>query len=63
MSWADIAIVKERHRHAPGQHQRRPMVIFYKKSNPFFYALIRVILATKKFSLPNLIAGRGRARA
>lgn len=58
VSWADIAIVKSGTVTLQVTHQRRPMVIFYKKSNPFFYALIRVILATKKFSLPNLIAGR-----
>jgi len=34
------------------------MVIFYKKGNPVFFVFVRIILSTRLFSLPNLLARR-----
>jgi lipid-A-disaccharide synthase len=56
--WCQIAIVKSGTVTLQVAKQRRPMVIFYKKSNPFLFLLARLVLSTRTFSLPNLIARR-----
>lgn len=56
--WCDLALVKSGTVTLHVARQHKPMVIFYKKGNPVFYNLVRVIVATKLFSLPNVIAGR-----
>ncbi len=56
--WCQIAVVKSGTVTLQVAKQRRPMVIFYKKSNPLFFLLARVVLSTRIFSLPNLIAAK-----
>lgn len=56
--WCEIALVKSGTVTLQVAKQLRPMVVFYKKANPVFYMLARSILATKVFSLPNVIARR-----
>ncbi len=56
--WCDIALVKSGTVTLQVCKQQRPMVIFYRKSNPILYYVAKVVLATKKFALPNIIAGR-----
>jgi lipid-A-disaccharide synthase len=56
--WCDLALVKSGTVTMQVAKQVRPMVIFYKKSNPLFFLLARSVLATKMFSLPNVIAGK-----
>jgi lipid-A-disaccharide synthase len=57
--WCTLALVKSGTVTLQVARQLRPMVIFYKHSNPvFYYALSRLILATRRFSLPNVIAMR-----
>jgi lipid-A-disaccharide synthase len=56
--WCDLALVKSGTVTLQVARQCRPMVIFYKKGNPVYYNIVRIILATKLFALPNLIAGR-----
>lgn len=54
--WCDIALVKSGTVTLQVARQGRPMVVFYKKSNPFLFLVARTILSTKYFSLPNVIA-------
>ncbi|MCX5688479.1 MAG: hypothetical protein NTV94_01580 [Planctomycetota bacterium] len=56
--WCDVALVKSGTVTMQVAKQRRPMVVFYKKSNPLFYLLIRLVLSTRMFSLPNVLARR-----
>lgn len=56
--WCQIALVKSGTVTLQVAKQRRPMVVFYKKSNPLFFLLVRSILATSVFSLPNVLARR-----
>jgi lipid-A-disaccharide synthase len=56
--WCDLALVKSGTVTLQVARQRRAMVIFYKKYNPFLFLLGRTVLATRVFSLPNLLAGR-----
>jgi lipid-A-disaccharide synthase len=56
--WCEIALVKSGTVTLQVARQRRPMVVFYKKSNPLFYLLARSVLATSVFSLPNVLARR-----
>jgi lipid-A-disaccharide synthase len=56
--WCDVALVKSGTVTMQVAKQRRPMVVFYKKSNPLFYLLVRLILSTRMFSLPNVLARR-----
>jgi lipid-A-disaccharide synthase len=57
--WCNLALVKSGTITLQVARQLRPMVIFYKHSNPlFYYALSRIILSTRRFSLPNVIAMR-----
>lgn len=56
--WSQVALVKSGTVTLQVAKQARPMVIFYRKANPFVYMLAKTILSTKVFSLPNLIAGR-----
>ncbi len=56
--WCDIALVKSGTVTMQVAKQNRPMVVFYKKSNPLFFLLARTVLSTKLFSLPNVLARR-----
>lgn len=54
--WCQVALVKSGTVTLQVARQRRPMVIFYKKTNPFLFLIARLVLSTRTFSLPNLIA-------
>jgi lipid-A-disaccharide synthase len=54
--WCQIALVKSGTVTLQVAKQNRPMVVFYKKSNPLFFLLARSVLSTKVFSLPNVLA-------
>jgi lipid-A-disaccharide synthase len=54
--WCQIALVKSGTVTLQVAKQSRPMVVFYKKSNPIFFLLARTVLSTKFFCLPNLLA-------
>jgi lipid-A-disaccharide synthase len=54
--WCDLALVKSGTVTLQVAKQNRPMVTFYRKSNPIFFLLARTVLSTKLFSLPNLLA-------
>lgn len=56
--WCQLALVKSGTVTLQVAKQGKPMVIFYKKSNPALFLLARTILATKVFTLPNIIAAR-----
>lgn len=57
--WCTLALVKSGTVTLQVARQLRPMVIFYKHSNPlFYYVVARVILSTRRFALPNVIAMR-----
>lgn len=54
--WCQIALVKSGTVTMQVAKQLRPMVVFYKKSNPLLFFLARLILSTRVFSLPNVLA-------
>jgi lipid-A-disaccharide synthase len=54
--WCQLALVKSGTVTLQVAKQNRPMVVFYRKSNPLFFLLARTVLSTKLFSLPNLLA-------
>jgi lipid-A-disaccharide synthase len=56
--WCQIALVKSGTVTLQVARQRRPMVVFYKKSNPLIFLLARTVLSTRVFSLPNVLARR-----
>jgi lipid-A-disaccharide synthase len=56
--WCDLALVKSGTVTLQVTKQNKPMVIFYKQRNWLFYSAARVVLATKHFALPNVIAAR-----
>lgn len=56
--WCDLALVKSGTVTLQVARQARPMVVFYKKANPIVYLVARLILSTRLFSLPNLLARR-----
>lgn len=56
--WCDLALVKSGTVTMQVARQLRPMVIFYQKANPVTAVFMRMIVATKLFSLPNVIAAR-----
>jgi lipid-A-disaccharide synthase len=57
--WCDIALVKSGTVTLQVAKQTRPMVVFYKKSNPLIYQFARTVLMNvDSFSLPNILAGR-----
>lgn len=56
--WCQIALVKSGTVTLQVAKQGRPMVVFYKKSNPLLFLLARAVLSTKVFSLPNVLARR-----
>jgi lipid-A-disaccharide synthase len=56
--WCQVALVKSGTVTLQVARQRRPMVVFYKKSNPVLFFLARLVLSTKVFSLPNVLARR-----
>jgi lipid-A-disaccharide synthase len=55
--WCDVALVKSGTVTLQVAKQRKPMVIFYKRSSPIGYLLARSLVSTEFFSLPNLLAG------
>ena len=55
--WCDLALVKSGTVTLQVTRQLKPMVIVYKKHNPLLFALARAVLSTKRFTLPNVIAG------
>jgi len=56
--WCDLAMVKSGTVTMQVARQLRPMVIFYQKANPVTAVFMRLIVATKLFALPNVIAAR-----
>lgn len=57
--WCDLALVKSGTVTLQVAKQARPMVVFYKKSNPLVYQFARTVLMNvNSFSLPNILAGR-----
>jgi lipid-A-disaccharide synthase len=56
--WCQLALVKSGTVTLQVARQGKPMVIFYKKSNPLLFLIARLVLSTKLFTLPNIIAGR-----
>lgn len=56
--WSELALVKSGTVTLQVAKQLRPMVIVYKKSNFLLYYVVRAIMATKLFTLPNVIAHR-----
>ncbi len=54
--WCQVAMVKSGTVTLQVAKQRKPMVVFYKKSNPLIYMIARLILSTRVFSLPNVLA-------
>jgi lipid-A-disaccharide synthase len=54
--WCDVALVKSGTVTMQVAKQRKPMVVFYKKSNPLLFLVARIILSTRLFSLPNVLA-------
>lgn len=56
--WCDIALVKSGTVTLQIARQHKPMVVFYKGSPLLYYSLAKWILATKFFTLPNVLAHR-----
>jgi lipid-A-disaccharide synthase len=56
--WCDVALVKSGTVTMQVARQRKPMVVFYKKSNPLLFLVARMVLSTRVFSLPNVLAHR-----
>lgn len=56
--WCDLAIVKSGTTTLQVARQHKPMVIFYRKGGRIFNILVRIIIATKQFALPNILARR-----
>ena len=56
--WCDLALVKSGTVTLQVARQAKPMVVFYRKGGPLFYFFVRLILATKQISLPNILAHR-----
>ncbi len=54
--WSDLALVKSGTVTLQVAKHRKPMVIFYKKSNPVAFVMAKMIMSTKFFTLPNVIA-------
>ncbi|MBL9033061.1 MAG: lipid-A-disaccharide synthase [Phycisphaerae bacterium] len=56
--WCDLALVKSGTVTLQIARQRRPMVAFYKSNPVLYHAVARWIVATKFFTLPNVLALR-----
>ena len=56
--WCEFAIVKSGTTTLQVARQCRPMVVFYRKGGRLFNLLIKAVLATKRFALPNILARR-----
>ena len=54
--WCQVALVKSGTVTLQVAKQGRPMVVFYQRSNPFLFLIARMILSTRLFSLPNVLA-------
>jgi lipid-A-disaccharide synthase len=59
IGWCDLALVKSGTITLQIARQTKPMVIFYKQSSPMLYHSVAwVAVATKFFTLPNILAHR-----
>lgn len=56
--WCDLALVKSGTITLQITRQRKPMVVFYKGSPLLYYSLAKWLVATKFFTLPNVLAHR-----
>lgn len=56
--WCDAALVKSGTVTLQVTRQAKPMVIVYRKFNLPVYLLLKTIMATKHYALPNVIAAR-----
>lgn len=56
--WCDLALVVSGTITLQIARQLKPMVVFYRSSRLFYYTLARWIVATKFFTLPNVLALR-----
>jgi lipid-A-disaccharide synthase len=56
--WCDLALVKSGTITLQIARQRKPMVVFYRGSPLLYYALAKWMVATKFFTLPNVLAHR-----
>lgn len=56
--WCDLSLVKSGTVTLQVARQRRPMVVFYSRTNPVLFMIARVLLSTRLFSLPNVLARR-----
>ena len=56
--WCQLALVKSGTVTLQVAKHNRPMVVFYRKSNPILFLLARTILSTTLFSLPNVLPRR-----
>lgn len=56
--WCDLALVKSGTVTLQIARQNKPMVVFYKGSPLLYYSLAKWIVATKYFTLPNVLAHR-----
>jgi lipid-A-disaccharide synthase len=56
--WCDLALVKSGTITLQITRQRKPMVVFYKGSRLMYYLVVKWMLATKFFTLPNVLAHR-----
>lgn len=54
--WCEFALVKSGTVTLQVAKQRKPMVVFYRKSSPLLFLLARAVLSTRVFSLPNVLA-------
>lgn len=56
--WCDLAVVKSGTVTLQVARQTKPMVVVYRKFNLPVYLVLKAIMATKHYTLPNVIAGR-----
>ncbi len=56
--WCDLALVKSGTITLQITRQAKPMVVFYKGSRLMYYGIVKWLLATKYFTLPNVLAHR-----
>jgi lipid-A-disaccharide synthase len=56
--WCDLALVKSGTITLQITRQQKPMVVFYKGSRLLYYTMAKWLVATKYFTLPNVLAHR-----
>jgi lipid-A-disaccharide synthase len=56
--WCDLALVKSGTTTLQIARQRKPMVVFYKISRAFYNGIVRWLVSTKFYTLPNALAHR-----